>query len=548
MTTMKMRAAAYVRMSTQQQENSPERQREQIRAHAEQQGYYVVRWYEDLGMRGSDINRPQFQAMLQDAQTGQFEVILADELSRLTRLGTLDFYTQFAAPLEQAGVIVDTVSEGKAAWDGDDLGSAIMQLVHQHKPFSEALNLGERVAKGLYNLAIQAQLFVGPRPFGMDYARDGEKNRVGYIPGPPEEVAVVRRMFARYVEGASLADIANELTRLGVLTSRGCKWTRNNVHAVLTNPVYAGDYVFGRVARGKYYRLASSNPKGHVRRKKKTKKTKHNIERNSPEEWIVIPNTHQGVVERELFDRVQSLLKDNRKHTSPSRARGEHPLSGLLFCPACGHLMYGTTRKLKERTPVYVCGRYMTSRECVGYWVREDEALSSIAQALQEKLGDEGEVERLKASLLRHQTGEAGEEQDRIEQLRQQVKRLDAQIAEATSRLARVPERMFNTLLAEIEKMEAERADAQRHLAGTSQTPSAAASLDELVANVRRLPEVIKSADADHIHQLLRASIERVDLRFQVIPLPKNKRFVWEEGDITLRKSSLLSANGRGPR
>jgi site-specific DNA recombinase len=546
MTTMKMRAVAYVRMSTQQQENSPERQREQIRAYAEQQGYHVVRWYEDLGMRGSDINRPQFQAMLQDAQAGQFEVILADELSRLTRLGTLDFYTQFAAPLEQAGVIVDTVSEGKAAWDGDDLGSAIMELVHQHKPFSESLGLGERVAKGLYNLASQAQLFVGPRPFGMDYARDGEKSRVGYIPGPPEEVAVVRRMFARYAEGASLADIANELTRQGVLTSRGCKWTRNNVHAVLTNPVYAGDYVFGRVARGKYYRLANSNPKGHVRRKKKTKKTKHNIERNSRQDWVVVPNTHHGIVERELFDRVQGLLKENRKHTSPSRARGEHPLSGLLFCPACGHVMYGTTRKLKGRVRVYVCGRYMTSRECVGYWVREDEALTSIAQALQEKLEDASEIERLRASLLRQQTCQADDEQFRSEQMRQQVKRLDAQISEATSRLARVPERMFSTLLAEIEKMEAERADAQRQLAGTSQPPNAVAALDELIANVRRLPEVIQSADADQIHQLLRASIERVDLDIQVIALPKYKRFVWQEGNVTLRKSSLLSTTGPG--
>jgi site-specific DNA recombinase len=84
-------------MSTQQQENSPERQREQIRAYAEQKGYHVVRWYEDLGMRGSDTSRPQFQTMLQGAQAGQFEAILADELSRLTRLRTLDFYTQFAA-------------------------------------------------------------------------------------------------------------------------------------------------------------------------------------------------------------------------------------------------------------------------------------------------------------------------------------------------------------------------------------------------------------------------------------------------------------------
>src|SRR5262249_5424742 len=158
---------------------------------------------------------------------------------------------------------------------------------------------------------------------------------------------------------------------------------------------------------------------------------KNNIKRNSPDDWFVFQGAHQGIIEQEMFDRVQALMKANRKHTSPSRAKGAHPLSGLLFCPACGHVMYGTTRKLKEPTPVYVCGQYTKDRGCEGYWVREDEALASIAQALKERLDDPQEVEQLKASLLKHQSGRAGEEQERTEQLRRQVSRLESQIAEA---------------------------------------------------------------------------------------------------------------------
>jgi site-specific DNA recombinase len=534
-------AAGYVRMSTQQQENSPERQREQILAYARQKGYHIVRWYEDLGMRGSDISRPQFQAMLQDAQAGQFEVILADELSRLSRLGTLDYFIQFAAPLSQAGVIVDTVSEGVVSWDGDDLGNAITQLVRQFKGYSESLGLGERVAKGLYRLAAQGRLFVGPRPFGMDYAINGEKNRTGYIPGSADEVAAVEQMFRRYAEGASLADIANELNRQGISTSRGSAWNRNNIHSILTNPVYAGDYVFGRVARGKFFRLANSSPQGHVRRKKKATKTKHNIERNSPKDWVIIPDTHQGIVERELFDRVQALLKDNRKRTSPSRARGEHPLSGLLFCPACGHVMYGTTRPLKERIPVYVCGRYLRNRQCEGYWVREDEALMSIGQALEEKFADPAEVKRLEAALVNQQSNQAHDEQARAEQLRQQI-------AKAKARLARLPDDVLDEYLAEIRRMETERTEAQAHLASVDKPEEPRSGLQALVANVRRLSEVLQQAEADLIHQLLKETIERVDLTFQVIAKNKYKKYVWEEGTATLRKSSLLSVTGRDRR
>src|SRR5262249_52418676 len=157
---------------------------------------------------------------------------------------------------------------------------------------------------------------------GLDYVRDEEDNRVGYCLGPDEEVAAVRKMFRWYAEGYSLADIGAELNRVGVRTRSGREWDRGKVHGILTNPAYAGDYVFGRVARGKQYRVSSSAPSGHVRRPKKTKKTKHDVQRNPKRDWFVIKDAHPAAIERDLFDRVQELLKARQKHTSPSRAKG----------------------------------------------------------------------------------------------------------------------------------------------------------------------------------------------------------------------------------
>ena len=541
----KKRAAAYIRMSTQQQENSPERQREQIDAYARQKGYSIVRWYEDQGMKGWDTTWPSYKALLRDAEEGVFEVIVADELSRL---GTLDYFTQFVAPLSQAGVVVDTVSEGLLTWDDEDLGGAILQLVKSHKGFSETLYLGERTVKGLCKLARKGRLFVGPRPFGMDYCVDDERTRTGYVPGPPDEVNAVQFMFRRYSEGASLADIAADLNEKGVLTCKKKPWTRSSVHAVLTNPVYAGDYVFGRVARGKFYRVSGSSPQGHVRRRKKAKTTKYDIQRVPPEDWLVLRDTHTGIIDRDLFDRVQALLKANRKYTSPSRPRGQHPLSGLLYCPGCGHVMYGTTRKLKECLPVYVCGRYIRNRQCQGYWIREDEALASIAYALQEQLSDPDKIRRLTASTARLKVGLPVDDGARTEQLRQQVRRLDAQLVQAKARLARVPVDLFDNYLAEIRLMEAERDEAEGQLAKASKPVDARQGPDDLVAKVKRLSEAIGGVDADLIHGLLKNIVERVDLNFRVIPLAKNKRFICETGNITVRQSSVLSVTGPGPR
>jgi hypothetical protein len=105
---------------------------------------------------------------------------------------------------------------------------------------------------------------------------------------------------------------------------------------------------------------------------------------------------------------------------------------------------------------------------------------------------------------------------------------------------------MFDALMTEIQKMEAEREGAKRELEQLGKPTNAEAGQDTLIANVRRLPEAIQSADSDLIHDLLRESIERVDLNFQVITMPKNKRFICEEGSVRLR-SSHLSTNGQGP-
>lgn len=548
MNATRKRAAAYVRMSTERQDKSPERQRQQIEALASQKNYEIVQWYEDQGMRGWDTSRPAYQDLLRDARAGHFEVIVADELSRLTRLNTLNFFSQFAAPLSEAGIVVDTVSDGVLSWDDEDLGGAIMQLLRSHKGFSESLNLGQRTTKGLFKLAQKGQLFVGPRPLGLEYSVDSKGKRTGYIRGPAEEVATVELMFERYAGGKSLADIAEELNRRGILTRRERPWTRNSVHNILTNSAYAGDYVFGKVARGRFYRIAKNNPQGHVRRRRNTRNTKHDIQRNPHDDTFVLRDKHDALIDRRLFDQVQALLKKNQKHTSPSRAKGKHPLSGLLFCPACGHVMYGTTRKCKRPQSVYVCGRYMKNRDCEGYFVREDEAIASISQALTEKLTDPCELKRLESSLLMHRARQSNNSETQVAQLRQKVTRLDAQISQATARLSRIPDHLFDSYLAEIGQMESERADTQLRLSKVNGTMNAPFDLPSLVEKVQRLADVLIAADSDVVHRLLSAIIERVDLTIRVIPLNKNNRYIWEEGNIHLRQSEDLSEIGPGRR
>ncbi len=113
------RAAVYIRMSTDDQADSPQRQRDQVLPYCEKKGYRVVEVYEDAGMRGWDNDRPAFQRLLRDAQKGLFDIIVVDEASRLSRQDPIEYVVTVAHPLRQAGVAVEVVDEGRQMnWDG----------------------------------------------------------------------------------------------------------------------------------------------------------------------------------------------------------------------------------------------------------------------------------------------------------------------------------------------------------------------------------------------------------------------------------------------
>jgi DNA invertase Pin-like site-specific DNA recombinase len=107
-------------MSTDQQEDSPVRQRAEIEAMTEEGGYQILKWYEDHGLTGTKSkNRPQFQQLLKDAgQVGDFEAILMHEQSRFGRETMLPFAGHLNN-LHEAGVTLVT-RKGKIS--PDDIG------------------------------------------------------------------------------------------------------------------------------------------------------------------------------------------------------------------------------------------------------------------------------------------------------------------------------------------------------------------------------------------------------------------------------------------
>ncbi len=119
-------AVGYIRMSTDQQQDSPARQRQDIEALASRQGFRITRWYEDHGQTGTESSkRREFQKLLGDAKAGTFQAVLLSEQSRMSREDIFDAM-QHWRKFRDAGVSIITCQRGELKFD--NLGGVITAI------------------------------------------------------------------------------------------------------------------------------------------------------------------------------------------------------------------------------------------------------------------------------------------------------------------------------------------------------------------------------------------------------------------------------------
>jgi DNA invertase Pin-like site-specific DNA recombinase len=540
------RAAVYIRMSTDDQADSPQRQREQVLPYCEKKGYKVVEVYEDAGMRGWDNARPAFQRLLQDAQKGQFDIIVVDEASRLSRQDPVEFAAIVAYPLRQAGVAVEAVDEGRQMnWDGGDLAGILVNVIGQYKASQESSTLGRRTATGMARKAKDGKMFVGRAAYGYRYRKDGDGNRVSLEPDAdqPQKVETVRRVFDAYLSrDMSLVAIVAELNTLGVPSPRGRdRWGKTTVHNILTNHVYAGCYVWGKVPQGRYFRCNGAEVVSVGRQKAKSS-------RRPPKDWLVIQGQHEPLVDPAVFDKVQEQLAANRIRTSPSRKRASYPLSQLLVCSHCGSPMYGCTRRSGGRLEaVYRCGGDMDKGTCAPRVVRESVVMDNVVEVLQQQLLDPENRARLEAEMCRQREQEAGKYDGAIIDLRTKVGRLDTQIAKAKANLALLDPEFIPDTQAKIREWQKERAVAQAELERLERR-SPGGSSQRLVAKVEKLVDVFRSGDPSLVRPALRETVGSVDLRFDEVRKAKVTRYPLAGGVVhVVGEEECADSSSSGP-
>lgn len=308
-----LRAAQYVRMSTEHQQYSTLNQEDIIRDYAEKRGFEIVRTYADEGKSGLNVaGRESLRRMIADVQDGRadFEVILVYDISRWGRFQDADESAYYEYLCKRAGIEVHYCAE-QFENDGGPT-STIIKSVKRAMAGEYSRELSSKVFKGQCRLIELGYRQGGAPGFGLRrmlvdqhgdekglLGRGDQKSlqtdRVILVPGPPEEQKIVLWIYELFVkQGKRESEIAHLLNERGITTDHGRQWNRGTINQVLTNEKYIGNNVYNRTS----FKL----------------KRKH--VQNVPDMWVRADGVFDAIVPPDLFYMARGIIQErNRRFT-----------------------------------------------------------------------------------------------------------------------------------------------------------------------------------------------------------------------------------------
>lgn len=326
----------YVRVSKEEQaredRTSLADQRTRITALASALGRTLGQVFEDAGVSGGTAEgRPAFMALVaycrDHARPAKDGLVLVYNDSRWGRFDDPEESTYWRVALRRSGWVV-RFAENDATEDPTARG--VLRAIGSASASLERQAIKQRSRQGARGTAAQGywqnKAPIGYRRQAIDLdgstrimeagKRKGDSERARLVPGPPEEVALIRWVFDTYATGTvSMGMLAAQaLTRWP-----GKKWSRGVLKTLLRNPAYVGDVVWcRRPADAEERHRQRIRPRG---------------------EWVIARNAHPAIVDRDVFDQVQALLA--RQPTQQRAATGSYVLSALMRCAHCGELYVG---------------------------------------------------------------------------------------------------------------------------------------------------------------------------------------------------------------
>ena len=324
-------AALYIRLSVEfngKRGDSLETQRQIMEAYtALCPDIEVVGVYTDNGTTGRTFEREAFQRMLGDIEAGKINCVVVKDLSRLGR-NTIDtgYYIEKYFPLH--GVRFIAVNDQFDSEDSENSGNHLIVPLKNMINEAYAADISKKV-RAQQNQAMRDGEFVGARP-PYGYRKDPDNCHRLLV--NEDTAPIVRQIFQWTLDGVALNVIVKRLNEGGVMTPgyyhASCglfsydsklagsgKWQTWTVGKILADQVYTGDMVQGKHTNVGHKQIVTK-----------------------PEDWIVVRDTHEPLVSREVFAKAQAVREQMAaKYTRAMKVPySENILRGRVFCAHCG--------------------------------------------------------------------------------------------------------------------------------------------------------------------------------------------------------------------
>ena len=382
-----MKVAIYCRLSAEDRDKlsveddsgSIQNQKAMLIKYASSNGWTIYDIYSDDDYAGTDRGRPEFNRLIEDASERKFDIVLCKSQSRFTReLELVEKYINGLFP--RIGIrFVSLVDSADSESKGNKKARQINGLVNEW--FLEELSENIRSVKTSQRLR---GYHIGSfAPYG--YMKDPAEK--GHLIIDPEAAEVIRKIYNLYLEGKGKQVIARILNEAGIpnpteykrqhgmvrnkKAQSGTLWGYFTITSILTNEVYIGNMIQGKTGVGNY-------------------KTQEKVT-YTPDQWIVVNGTHEPIIDREVWDKVQALIAQK---ATPGQKQPEGVFARKVRCIHCGSRMHAVKNGKKRG---FKCDRHTLSHDsCIGAYIslpKLERIVAAELYVLSQELLDEEALE-----------------------------------------------------------------------------------------------------------------------------------------------------------
>lgn len=303
----------------------------------------LVDCYCDRGITGTRFDRPEFSRMIMDMKLGKFNCIVVKDFSRLGR-NYLEAGDYLEKIFPMYGIRFISVSDGFDSLYSKPMEDGMIVPLKNLINEAYAKDISKRISVSKENQQKRGE-YVGSKP-PLGYLKDPDDCH-HLIPDPDSE-QIIRDMFAWRLEGKSVTAIARKLNKMNIPSPeqyriqkgieknhkyKDVRWDGCSVVCILRNVAYIGDMEQG-YQKGALYKGIPDH-------------------RQKKEQRIYVKGTHEGIVDKETFYRVQELLDETEKKQKQVQNKYKHLerkediFRGLLYCADCGSRLSFYRRTVK---------------------------------------------------------------------------------------------------------------------------------------------------------------------------------------------------------